>query len=335
MLKEGKITWNILGKYLSKLCKDDPDLVMGPSYGEDAAVIRIGDGFLVIHSDPVTAATRRIGWLAIHIVANDIAVRGAKPKWFLPVILLPPGYDEKILDDIISDMRRAIDEINGLIIGGHTEVTPGLDRPIISMTALGHTRGRVIFTRDAKPGDLIFVIGRVGGEGAGIIAWDFEEMLVGKGIDTKIIGEAKKFIDDISVVKNALMIKNYVNSMHDPTEGGVIQGLREIAVASKTRIIFDKRKCILDPIVEKITRTLNIDPFKLLSSGVITATVPPNKTEELQELLDRNNIKYSICGKILDYHEEGELIVINDNGKRIVENDVIDEIYSLWSQVRE
>lgn len=332
MLKEGKLPWNILSKYLSRLYKNDPDLVMGPSYGEDAAVIRMGDGFLVIHSDPITAATRRIGWLAIHIVANDIAVRGVKPKWFLPVILLPPRYEEKILDDITSDMRRAIDEINGLIIGGHTEVTPGLDRPIISVTAFGHTRGRAIFTRDAKPGDLIFVIGRVGGEGAGVIAWDFEEMLTEKGIDTKIIGEAKKFIDDISVVKNALMIKDYVNSMHDPTEGGVIQGLREIAVASKTRIIFDKRKCILDPIVEKITKTLNIDPFKLLSSGVIIATVPPSRAEELQELLGKNNIKYSICGEVLDHHEEGELIVIDENGKRIVENDVIDEIYSLWAQ---
>ncbi len=332
MLKEGKLPWNILGKYLSRLYKDDPDLVMGPRYGEDAAVIRMGDGFLVIHSDPITAATRKIGWLAIHIAANDIAVRGVKPKWFLPVILLPPGYDEKILDDITSDMRKAIDEIDGLIIGGHTEVTPGLDRPIISMTAFGHTRGRVIFTRDAKPGDLIFVIGRVGGEGAGVIAWDFEEKLTEKGIDTKIINEAKKFINDISVVKNALMIKDYVNSMHDPTEGGVIQGLREIAVASKTRVIFDKRKCILDPIVEKITKTLDIDPFKMLSSGVIIATVPPSRAEELQELLDKNNIKYSICGEILDHHEEGELIVINEDGKSIVESDVIDEIYSLWAQ---
>ena len=50
----------------------DRRLVIGPIVGEDAAVIDFGDRYLVAKSDPITYATERIGWDAVHIKANDI-----------------------------------------------------------------------------------------------------------------------------------------------------------------------------------------------------------------------------------------------------------------------
>lgn len=328
----GKPSWEFLSEMLSMLPTMDPDLIVGPSIGEDAAIIRFKDGFLIVHSDPITAATRRIGWLAVHIVANDIAVRGAKPRWFLPVILLPPKYPVEQIESIFEDIGLATRSLGATVIGGHTEFTPGIPRPIISMTAIGYSMDKVVLTRNARPGDKIFIIGRVGGEGASVIAWDFEDLLLRKGISRDIIAKAKEYFTGISVVDKALLIRDYVNSMHDPTEGGLLQGLREVAKASNTRIILDADKIILDPVVKEITSALTLDPLKILSSGALIASVPKENTRQVEDLLQEKEYKYSIAGYISEYVKGGELIV-KQNGKtiRIIE-DVVDEIYKLWSR---
>ncbi len=329
--KAGKLPWNFLSKLLAMLPTSDIDLIMGPGVGEDAAVIRFKDGFLVIHSDPITAASKRIGWLAIHIAANDIAVRGVKPRWFLPVVLLPENISEEEVTSIFEDMGKALNEIGGVVVGGHTEVTPGLDRPIITVTAAGYTSERVILTRDARPGDKILIIGDIGAEGASVIAWDFYDLLLDKGVDKTIIEEAKDYLWRISVVDKALTVKDYVNAMHDPTEGGVLQGLREIALASNTSIVLDLDNIMINETVLTITRALGLDPLKILSSGTLIATIPVENEEIVKENLSERKYPYMICG----YVEKGEpgKVFLRRNGNivSVVDNDIIDEIYKLWS----
>ncbi|MCD6196899.1 MAG: AIR synthase family protein [Staphylothermus sp.] len=329
-LKEGKPPWNILSRLLSYLPTKDPDLIVGPNIGEDAAIIRFKDGFLVIHSDPITAATKRIGWLSIHVAANDIAVRGARPRWFLPVVLLPPSTSINDAEKIFAEMGEAAKSLNGVIVGGHTEITPGLPRPIISMTAIGYSTNRVVLTRNAKPGDKILAIGRVGGEGVGVIAWDFEEKLLSLGISKDIITEAKKYAYEISVVNTALSIKYYANSMHDPTEGGLLQGLREIALASKTLIIVYRDNIRIDHIVEEITKKLGLDPLRILSSGLLIATVPEKYLDEATQVLEDKGYKYSIIGEIKQADPYGRVIVKSNIEMYEVKKDIIDEIYKLW-----
>lgn len=330
LFKHGKLPWRILGKLIELLPREDVDVIMGPAYGEDAAVIRLNDGFLVVHCDPITAATRRIGWLAIHIAANDVAVRGVKPRWFLSTILIPDSWGEEMAREVFYDMARALEELNAVSIGGHTEVTPGLSRPIATVVSMGYTFGRVVFTRDAKPGDVVLTIGRVAGEGAGVAAWDFESRLIEAGVDKSVIQRAKRFIEDISVVEKALAIRSFVNSMHDPTEGGVLQGLREVASASGTDIVVDLDKFRLDEAVEIIVRALGVDPFRLLSSGVVIATIPQHSLRDVEAVLDEKGFEYSVVGEV---REGSGRVFIRRNGNvvGVVEDDIIDEIYKLWA----
>ncbi|MCD6301119.1 MAG: AIR synthase family protein [Staphylothermus sp.] len=303
---------------------------MGPGIGEDAAVIRFKDGFLIIHSDPITAATKRIGWLSIHVAANDIATRGAKPRWFLPVVMLPPNTSLDVAEQIFAEMGEAARSLDGVIIGGHTEITPGLPRPIVSMTAIGYSHDRVILTKNAKPGDKVLAIGRVGGEGTGVIAWDFEEKLLSLGISKDVINRAKKYAYEISVIDVALSMKYYANSMHDPTEGGLLQGLREIALASKTLIVIDKDKIRIDYVVEEITKQLGLDPLKILSSGLLLATVAETHIDEAIKVLEEKGYEYSIIGEVKQPDPAGRVIVRSNTEEYIVEEDIIDEIYKLW-----
>ena len=85
-------------------------VVIGPRYGEDAAVIDMGEKYLVAKTDPITFTEERIGWYAVHINANDIATLGARPRWFLATLLLPEGratreLARRIFRDILRTCR--------------------------------------------------------------------------------------------------------------------------------------------------------------------------------------------------------------------------------------
>jgi len=330
LIKHGKIPWSKLVEYIGMIPHRDIDVVMGPGVGEDAAVIRLRDGFLVAHVDPITAAASRIGWLAIHIAANDLAVRGVKPKWFLVTMLLPGGMSDRDVQEIFKDIGEAVKQLNGVVVGGHTEFTPGIDRPLLIVTAIGYTTGRVIMTRDAKPGDRVFIIGRVAGEGAGVIAWDFENVLIERGVDKSLIDTAKEFIRDVSVVDKALLIKDYVNSMHDPTEGGVLQGLREVALASNTSIVIDLDKLQIDSVVAEVTSVMGVNSLKLLSSGCLIATVPEGNVDIVEEVLKKHGYTYSIAGYVAE-GEPGKVYLRKNNiFVETIDYDIIDEIYRLY-----
>jgi len=138
-LSIGKLPPSILESLVfSRLGVIDARVLVGPRIGEDAAIIDIGDNrVLAIHVDPITEALERIGWLGIHVASNDIAVRGVRPKWFLSTVLLPRGEALEALDTITRQMDSALKEVGGMLIGGHAEVSPGIEKPIVVVTAMG------------------------------------------------------------------------------------------------------------------------------------------------------------------------------------------------------
>lgn len=272
----------------------DESVVMGPAYGEDAAVIDMGDNFLVVHSDPISGALDNIGWLAINIAANDIAVCGARPRWALISAQFPKDNPDKIIREIILDIYQAAQTLNIDIVGGHSESIDSIEQPLITTSLLGTTQNP-IYTKDAKPGDKIIQIDEAAIEGTWILASDFGEELKERGVEEEVISKARSLRDEISVVDSALAIRDEVNSMHDPTEGGIFQGLYEMAQASKCSFVIESRPKIKD-ITEKICETLEIDPFKLISSGCLLATIPED--EELDS------------GKMIGRVEKGESGVI-------------------------
>ena len=328
-LSEGKPPHNILEDIVFKYTGAfDPDLVQGPGIGEDAGIVRAGDGFIVAHSDPITAATRRIGWLSIHVSANDVAVRGVWPRWFLVIILLPIDSTTGYLEEIMRDIDDAAKSINATVIGGHTEVTPGIPRPILVSTAIGYTRGRVVRTCDALSGDYILLSGRIGGEGASVIAWDFSDELLRRGVSRDVVMKAREYLYDISVVEKALSIKDYVSAMHDPTEGGVLQGLLEIAIASGKTIVFEIENTSLDSIVETIVKTMELDPYRILSSGLLIACIPEQNLDDAVYALKKKGFNYMVCGRVVD--GPPQLVVESKDKRYVIRESIVDEIYRLW-----
>jgi hydrogenase expression/formation protein HypE len=312
----------------SNLGVEDKDVIVGPGIGEDAAIVRIGDKYLVMHTDPITGAIEDIGWFAINIVANDIAVRGIKPRWFLLTLLLPGDVDEVGIARIMSDVNRALLELGGSLVGGHTEYAPGIDRVIAVTTAVG-VGERYVTTSGARVGDVILVTKYVAMEGTAILANDFSDLLEGRGVPKEVIERARGFTRYISVVKEALAIADLVHAMHDATEGGLLQGLLEVAEASGVRLRVSIDDVPILPETRTIFDALGLDPLRSLSSGMLIAAVPRSLLPIAQERLDKVGIKYSVIGEVVKGEPAVELV---RNGKVVgeVSGFIEDQVMRLW-----
>jgi hydrogenase maturation factor len=331
MYRYGKLPYNQLKEILSKLSREDKSVILGPAIGEDAALVDLGESILVVHADPITGAEKDIGWLSIHVAANDIATRGIRPRWLLSVILLPERSDDKLLNEIIDQIKKAADEIDATIIGGHTEITPGLDRPIIITTAIGEgKKENVLTTAGARPGDKIILTKGAGIEGTAILASELYDKLVGK-VEEDVLERAKLFMREISVVKDAMIAVKVggVHAMHDPTEGGVLGGLQEMAMASNLGIHVEEEKIPVRRETEIICRTLGVDYLKLISSGTLLISVDPLKARDIVSELRKEGIDASIIGQ---FREEKERVVLRKDGSKVDLNvPIIDELWTILS----
>ncbi|MCS7140151.1 MAG: AIR synthase family protein [Candidatus Nezhaarchaeota archaeon] len=312
----------------------DHRVLVGPSVGEDAAIVDVGNGsVLVAHVDPITEAIERVGWLSVHIASNDVAVRGVKPEWFLSVILLPPTSTLDSLDLITKQIDDALREVSGTIIGGHTEVSPGLEKPVVIMTAMGiGSRDDIVLTRGAKPGDYVIVTKAVGLEGTAIIASDFKSKLLGLGVQQSTISEAISYFKEVSVLKEALALSKMksVSSMHDPTEGGLLNGLIEVARASKCIIEVYEKNVPIREATKVICDTLSLDPLKLISSGSLIAMVKPNYIDKAMNVLRDLGIDFSVIGRVISGGGPKVLLHRADGMVEEFSDYVQDEISKLW-----
>ncbi len=280
----------------------DPRVVVGPRVGQDAAVIDFGDKYLIAKTDPITFTAERIGWYAVNINANDVAVMGARPRWFLATVLLPEGRTSRELaDGVFEDIRLACEELEVSLCGGHMEVTHGLPRPIVVGQMLGEVEKNKLIRNDkVKVGDDILLIGGIAVEGTSIIARE-------KGDDLRqVFGEAfvkraEGFLTNpgISVVEPALSAAEgaRIGAMHDPTEGGLATGLHELARAANVGIVVRREAVLVFPETEAICGRYGLDPFGLLASGALLAATPPDETPKLLEAMARIGVPCSIIGK--------------------------------------
>jgi len=330
----GKLEPELLARYVfSRLGVEDPSVLVGPAYGEDSAIIDMGDFVLVAHSNPITEAIGRVGWLAVHVACNDVAIRGAKPRWLLPVLLLPEGCPEDAIDAVTAQMDEAAREVGAMIVGGHTERTPGLRRSIISMTALGVApKGKYVITGGARPGDLVLMTKGVAVEGTAILALDFARELIEAGLPRGVLEKAKKFMAEISVVPEALALAEVgMNSMHDPTEGGLLGGLAEVAYASGRLIEVWEEEMLVRPETKAICKALGIDPLRLISSGCLIATFTPDKLGDVGEALKRLGVSWAVIGRVRE-GPPGLLLHKRDGSVERVGRFVPEELARFWAE---
>jgi hydrogenase maturation factor len=310
-LPPGKLPLNILKEVVFKnLGVMREEVVLGPSAGFDGAVIDIGNKSLIVSMDPITGANERIGWLAVNINANDIATFGVEPTFFVSCILLPENANRGIVETISVQMDKAAKKLRIAIVGGHCEVTPGLTNPIVVGCAMGLTeKGSYVTAGGAKHGDKLILTKSVGIEGTAILAADREEQLK-KALKPAMLRNAKKFYDNISVVKDAVAAfkTGAVHAMHDPTEGGLAGGIHEMADASNLSVKIYEEKIRIAPETVRICDFFRIDPLQLIASGSLLIAAKRNSADKVVKVLEKNQIAAAVIGEFVSSPEKRFII---------------------------
>ncbi len=299
-LPPGKIPINILKEVVFKnLGAERSEVVLGPAAGIDGAVLDVGNKNVIVSMDPITGAVERIGWEAININANDVATFGVEPAFFFSCLLLPENADSKIVETISTQMHNAAKELGIAIVGGHCESTPGLANPIVVGCIMGLTeKGKYVTAAGAKTGDKLILTKSAGIEGTAILASDREAQLA-KAFSPAMLESAKGFYNQISVVKDALTAYKTggVHAMHDPTEGGILNGIHEMADAASLGVRVFEEKITVEPETAKICRFYEIDPLQLISSGALLIAAEPEASNKIVDSLCQEHIYADVIGE--------------------------------------
>jgi len=320
----GKLKHEFLLKMLKNFVSDthlkDDRVIMGSSIGEDAAVIDMGDNYLVVKTDPITYATDAIGYYVVNVNVNDIVCTGATPKWFQSTILLPEALtDEELIEDIFKSIHETCQSLGISVIGGHTEITSDLTRPIIVGSLLGEVeKDKLVLTSGAKAGDSIILTKGIFIEGTSIIAREKENILKDKGYSVEFIEKCKDYLYNpgISVFKEALLSNDNfkINSMHDPTEGGLFCGIAEMAIASNLGVLIEKNKINVLPEPTELSKVFDLNPYNTISSGSLLISIKEEFAADLIDLLAKNGINSELIGNFTSKKEK--YLVIDDNNKK-------------------
>lgn len=304
-MQAGKLPLEFLRRLLDRIEVRDRRVFVGARAGEDAALIDFGDRFLVAKTDPITFATDLIGWYLVHVNANDIAAMGGTPRWLMATLLVPEGSSEAEVERIFGQIGDACAELGVTLIGGHTEVTYDLPRPLAVGAMLGEApKGRVALTSGAQAGDSIVLTKSIAIEGSSILARESGGRLLERGVSRGAVERAQGFLFDpgISVVRDAAAACGAaaVHAMHDPTEGGVAGGLVEMAAAANVGVLVEEDAIPVLPECSEICGALGLDPLGLIASGSLLIAVAPEDVGKVADALDREGIPASEIGRITE-----------------------------------
>lgn len=297
---------------------DDDRLLIGPEVGSDAAAIAFGDSVLVVKSDPITFPTPSAGRYLVNVNANDIACMGATPRWLLVTALLPEtSTTEVLVERLFSDLHAACVERSITLVGGHTEITIGLDRPILIGQMLGETsREGLLDLRRSLVGDRVILVNGIAIEGTAILAAEAPAELLA-AVPADLLQSARDFLASpgISVVPAARSLAESgleIRGMHDPTEGGLATALRELAHISRLGIRARREAIVVHPETEAICEALGLDPMGLIASGALLAVVSASDTPRALETLTAAGFD---AAEIAELVEDQEITIETGSGR--------------------
>jgi hydrogenase maturation factor len=303
----GKIPIEVLNSTFLRLTGASSDAIVTPPLpGLDFAALRVDGKYMIVSADPVTGVAREVGRYAISVSANDVATSGNRPQFAESVVLMPEGADANYAAKIAMQMDSEARKIGVSIVGGHTEVTPGLHHPIVMVTAFSFVDGYVS-SRDAKEGDTIMMSKTAGLEG------------------TAVLGGQRKFLDNLSVVDEAAAAyaTGVVHAMHDCTEGGVLGATFEMSLASGLGFELVEKKVPVAPETEDLCRRLGIDPLKLIGSGALLFAVEKGKEANVSRALS----SISRVSSIGRFNRAGRILVRKDGTRRTLREAPEDELW--------
>jgi hydrogenase maturation factor len=321
-LSLGKLPSELLGALIGSLGARDGDVIIGPGIGRDAAAVRIGNEILVLKTDPITFATSGAGRYLINVNANDLACLGATPRWMLVTAMFPLGTTQSDVAASFNDLSIAAAERGISLVGGHTEITSAVTRPVlVGMLAGLAPDARFLPPGGARAGDLLVLSRPVAVEGTALLAGEQRQLLTGL-LGEELVDQAERLLTQpgISVSHDARLVLDTmpVHALHDPTEGGIATGAREIAAASGLAIELNGDAIPILPETAAVAAALELDPLGMLASGSLLLACDPDDAEQALSIWRDSGAQPAIVGRFVE-PERGHALLSHGERRELPE----------------
>lgn len=329
VIPEGKLNIEqlkeLIFKYIERYSPGRQEILRHPYIGEDCAVIDPAHKQMVLSSDPITGATENIGRLGVMVNLNDIASAGGDPLGIMVTLLCPLGTTEKEVATIMEDIAKTAGESGVQVLGGHTEVTSGVNRTILSITVIGTKSEMDVALSEIDSWD-IYMTKEAGLEGFYIISNERADVLTEllEQEDWEIL---RGYEDQLSVVADARLARGFHPAlMHDVTEGGVFGALWEVCQLMRVGAIIEEENLPLSVAGKKIAHHFGIDPWRLISSGCLLFLADPCYRQTLEQSFREAGITLSRLGRTT----KQESILLSRSGQLVeIEPPCSDELYKV------
>ncbi|WP_077075115.1 AIR synthase family protein [Aedoeadaptatus urinae] len=310
---------------LSKLESKRKEVLGASSIGEDTALLDLEGDYVVLSSDPITGAAENLGTLAIHISVNDVATKSADAVGVLLTLLLPVNTSSRDIETIMADAQRAADEVNMDIIGGHTEITDAVSKPVMISTVIGRVAKEHMPDPSAlKPGDVVAMSKYAGLEGTAILCTDCAHGL--KDMGDELLSQGQELMKELSVQKEGEAAASYsIRAMHDVTEGGVEGAIWEMAQALGVGMYIEKDAIPVLDSTKALAKIADIDLYRLISSGSMLVVMDRDDFEPMRKELEERSILFTKIGEIAG---DSRVIYKNAEGEEAIPSPGPDELYS-------
>jgi len=320
----GKIDMNFFEKYIiNRTGYNDENAVVKPEMGVDVGIIKTGNKYIAVTTDPLyinpALGLKKAAWFALHILLSDLYTSGIKANYMSIDFNLPEDISDDEFKTIWDEINNEALKYNLNVITGHTARYEGCNYPMVGGITLLGIGDNYITTKNAKIGDKIIMTKTCALEAAVQLSYIYEDYIE-KNLGNNVTKNLKDMFYDMSCINEEILAINYgidkITSMHDATEGGLLNALYEIGYASNNGIFVDKNKIIIDENVKKLCGLFNINPLRSISEGTLLITIKKEYANEFLKILNDNNIKSSIIGEVMD----------SSYGIKIMENNKLSNI---------
>ena len=311
------------------------DVTVPPRNGVDVGIIAINGSYMAVTTDPLyidrSFGFKKAAWFAFHILASDLFTSGIRASYMSIDLNLPEEITDEQFNEIWDVIHGECEKYGIEVVTGHTARYAGVSFPMVGGVTLMGVGDKYITTENASPGDVIIMARSCGLEASIILAYTFPEYVREKLGNNTLKAIQNKFYT-MTCVPEELMAIDYgigdrITSMHDATEGGLLNSVYEIGYASGNGVTIKYNGIIIDNDIAAICSLFNINPMRSISEGTLLLTVKPEYANEFTEMLRKNGVNASIIGEVTEKARGMKLV---QNGK---ESEINPEEDQLWGAV--
>jgi hydrogenase expression/formation protein HypE len=270
----------------------------------DAAVLPQQQGRLALTTDsyvirPIFFPGGDIGKLAVCGTVNDLSMVGSLPLYLTAGFILEEGLPYSDLERIVSSMAETADRAGVKIVAGDTKVVErgSADKIFINTAGVGWIReGIDLSPGSILPGDRILISGSIGDHGMAILS-----QREGLEFGSSLVSDCAPLN---GLVQTLLDGHQEIRAMRDPTRGGLVTSLIELARDSRLGFEIDETNVPIHEGVRAACELLGLDPFYVANEGKLIAIVSPKEADSVLASMRSHPLgrEARLIGRVVESH---------------------------------